>query len=93
VTDELSRRLCGRADQGKIIGHDGAPNFAMRVFDVQAGGNTFHSHARAHEIYIISGTGLVWTQGKENEQHCFVADSSTTGTDDLLHPAKGHCRL
>ena len=93
MTEELSRVSVGVQIREKIIGHDDAPNFAMRVFDVQAGGNTFHSHARAHEIYIISGTGLVWTQGKENEQHCFVADSSTTGTDDLLHPAKGHCRL
>jgi quercetin dioxygenase-like cupin family protein len=69
-----------------ITDQDGAPNFAMRVFDVQAGAGTpFHTHAWEHEVYIISGTGRVRTEGKEtpfkagdsvyiapNEQHCFV---------------------
>ena len=40
--------------------HDGAPNFAMRVFDVQAdAGTPFHIPAWEHEVYIIPGIGLV----------------------------------
>src|SRR5918993_4061144 len=74
-----------------ITANDGAPTFAMRVFDVQQGAATpYHTHAWEHEVYIISGTGRVRTEGKEtpfkagdsvyitpNEQHCFVADPAT----------------
>ncbi len=42
-----------------ITAQDGAPNFAMRVFDVQPGSATpYHAHPWEHEVYIISGTGL-----------------------------------
>ena len=40
---------------------DGAPNFAMRIFDIQPGGHTpGHSHDWEHEIYVIEGeiTGI-----------------------------------
>jgi quercetin dioxygenase-like cupin family protein len=44
---------------------DGAPNFALRVFDVEPGGNTpFHTHAWEHEVYILSGNGKV---NREND--------------------------
>src|SRR5687767_14228247 len=71
-----------------ITSGDGAPTFAMRVFDVHPGAGTpFHAHAWEHEVYIISGTGRVKTEGKEtpfkpgdsvyiapHEQPCFIAD-------------------
>jgi len=39
---------------------DGAPNFAMRQFDVQPGGHTpRHSHPYEHEIYVLEGHGEV----------------------------------
>jgi len=41
---------------------DGAPNFAMRMFEIQPGGSTFHhEHEWEHEIYVASGGGVVRT--------------------------------
>jgi quercetin dioxygenase-like cupin family protein len=45
---------------------DGAPNFAMRVFEVATGGNTpLHQHPYEHEVFIIEGAGTVWRDGTE----------------------------
>lgn len=39
---------------------DGAPNFAMRLFEVQPGGHTpLHQHNYEHEILILDGRGEV----------------------------------
>lgn len=44
------RLMLGRAD--------GAPNFAMRVFDVEPGGQTpHHQHNYEHEIMVLQGEG------------------------------------
>lgn len=38
----------------------GAPNFAMREFELEAGGYTpYHSHEWEHEVYVLSGEGAV----------------------------------
>ena len=44
-----------------LIGEpDGAPNFAMRQFEVQPGGFTpKHSHDYEHEVFILAGQGVV----------------------------------
>lgn len=44
-----------------LVGKDeGAPNFAMRQFDVAPGGHTpRHSHPYEHEIYVLEGEGEV----------------------------------
>ncbi len=40
--------------------NDGAPNFAMRQFDVEPGGHTpKHSHPYEHEIFVLEGDGVV----------------------------------
>jgi len=73
--------------------NEGAPNFAMRLFEIQPGSSTpYHSHTWEHEVFIISGRGLA--KGVElekqvgegdavfvapDEQHCFA----NTG-DELL---------
>ena len=45
---------------------DGAPNFAMRVFEIAPGGHTpLHHHPYEHEIYVMEGLGTVWREGKE----------------------------
>lgn len=46
-----------------VIGkEDGAPHFALRVFEVQPGQRTpHHSHWWEHEVFILDGTGLVAT--------------------------------
>jgi len=39
---------------------DGAPNFAMRQFEVAPGGFTpHHSHPYEHEVYVLEGQGVV----------------------------------
>jgi quercetin dioxygenase-like cupin family protein len=44
----------------------GAPSFAMRRFQVDPGGHTpFHTHPWEHEVYIISGQGVVVADGRE----------------------------
>ncbi len=44
-----------------LIGEpDGAPSFTMRQFEIAPGGHTpKHSHAHEHEVFVLSGTGLV----------------------------------
>jgi quercetin dioxygenase-like cupin family protein len=38
---------------------DGAPHFAMRVFDVQPGSaSPYHSHWWEHEVYVLDGEGV-----------------------------------
>nr|MBN1229363.1 cupin domain-containing protein [Anaerolineae bacterium] len=46
-----------------VIGkNDGAPNFAMRVIEVQPGCNTpYHTHAFEHEVFVLAGRGVVRT--------------------------------
>jgi quercetin dioxygenase-like cupin family protein len=40
---------------------DGAPNFAMRRFEVAPGGYTpRHSHPYEHEVYVLEGEGVVY---------------------------------
>jgi quercetin dioxygenase-like cupin family protein len=45
-----------------LVGPDqGAPNFAMRQFEVAAGGHTpRHRHPYEHEVFVLEGTGEVW---------------------------------
>ncbi|MAY73475.1 MAG: cupin [Phycisphaerae bacterium] len=43
---------------------DGAPNFALRQFEVEPGGHTpRHSHDYEHEVYVVSGTGEILLEG------------------------------
>ena len=64
---------------------DGAPHFAMRVFDVQPGCSTpYHSHWWEHEVFILDGEGIAVQESGEtalatgsvilvegDEMHCF----------------------
>lgn len=85
-----------------VTPRDGAPNFAMRVFDVSPGGHTpLHHHPYEHEIFVMEGDGSIWREGTEvplkpgdvlyvpaDEQHQF----KNTGTQPFkfmcLIPAK-----
>ena len=70
-----------------VIGdNDGAPRFIMRVFEVEPGSSTpFHSHWWEHEVFVLTGEGVVRGGEKEetigegtvvfvapNEEHCFT---------------------
>lgn len=40
---------------------DGAPNFAMRQFEIEPGGYTpRHHHPYEHEVYVVDGQGEVY---------------------------------
>ena len=46
----------------------GAKNFAMRLFEMDAGGySPLHSHSWEHEVFILEGEGLV-VGGKEEKK-------------------------
>ncbi len=49
-----------------IAEKDGAPNFAMRLFEMAPGGHTpLHAHPWEHEVFVIRGRGLVVRGGSE----------------------------
>jgi len=88
-----------------ITAEDGAPNFTLRVFDVEAGASTpFHSHAWEHEVFVVQGTGRVKTEDRETafqvgdsvyiaptEKHCFIADVPARFI--CVVPIKDRCNL
>ncbi len=46
---------------------DGAPNFAMRQFEVAPGGYTpRHSHPYEHEVFVLEGSGVVFEGDTEH---------------------------
>lgn len=56
----------GCAYRVAISAKDGAPNFAMRFFEVAANGHTpLHQHPYEHEVFIMEGQGTVWREGQE----------------------------
>ena len=45
---------------------DGAPNFAMRMFELAPKGYTpLHQHPQEHEVYILEGEGTLVYEDKE----------------------------
>lgn len=45
---------------------DNAPNFALRLFEVQEGGFTpYHTHSFEHEVYVVDGEGVFVTEEKD----------------------------
>jgi quercetin dioxygenase-like cupin family protein len=68
----------------------GAPNFAMRMFEMEPLGNSpLHAHAWEHEVFILEGGGVVVDGDKErrfkagdvvfvapNEKHQFKNNGS-----------------
>lgn len=57
-----AKGVTGRVVIGKA---DGAQNFCMRLFELSPGGHTpFHTHAWEHEIFVHSGEGAAYHDGK-----------------------------
>lgn len=74
----------GATIQGLIGKDDGAPNFAMRLFELQPGGCTpYHRHPHEHEVFVLEGHGVVVCEGL----------SSPIGSEDaiLMPGGKEHC--
>ena len=45
---------------------DGAPNFAMRMFEVKKDGHTpYHTHDWEHEIFVLEGEGVLVLKDEE----------------------------
>jgi len=79
------QELPGVVKREVINADDGAPNYCMRVFDVDPGSSTpFHAHAWEHEVFVLSGKGVAVSDGGEikidrdsvvfvpgEETHCF----------------------
>ena len=73
-----------------ITDAEGAPHFAMRVFNLTPDGHTpYHAHDWEHEVFILSGTGTVRAKDRErplrpgdavflapNEEHQFRAGAA-----------------
>lgn len=54
-----SQVLPGVIKREVVNAADGAPNFTMRVFELQPGSKTpSHFHNWEHEIYILAGKGV-----------------------------------
>jgi len=46
----------------------GAPNFAMRLFEVEKGGcSPFHAHSWEHEVFILEGEGSVMSESGQKK--------------------------
>lgn len=72
--------------------NEGAPNFVLRHFTLEPGGNSpKHVHEWEHEVYVLDGKGTVLGNGVENpivpgdailvpgnEEHQFKAASDST---------------
>lgn len=73
---------------------DGTPNFAMRRFTVQPGGNTpLHTHDSEHEVFVLAGQGKLVFEGDDytlrpgsfayvdpGHEHQFI----NTGSEDFV---------
>lgn len=80
--------IAGVTKREVITAKDGAPNFCMRVFEVEPGSSTpHHTHPWEHEVFVLSGQGKVISREGEkalsqgsvvfvapDEPHCFVND-------------------
>jgi quercetin dioxygenase-like cupin family protein len=50
----------GAAMRWVIDEKDGAPNFALRVIELEPGASSpFHSHSWEHEVFVLTGEGTV----------------------------------
>ena len=62
---------------------DNAPNFAMRMFEVEPGGFTpYHSHAWEHEVFVVEGQGTFVTEEKDIP---FKAGDAIFADPDMKH--------
>lgn len=67
-----------------ITAQDGAPNFCMRVFEVEPGSATpHHTHPWEHEVFVLAGEGVVVGEGGET--------LITEGSVVFIAPNEPHC--
>ena len=84
VDTKPAEEVAGVFKREVITAKDGAPNFCMRVFEVEPGSSTpNHSHPWEHEVFILSGQGVV--RGNEGES------AIGTGSVVFIAPDEQHC--
>lgn len=60
--NETAKGVAGRVVAGTA---DGAKNFCMRIFEIVPEGHTpKHSHPWEHEMFVHSGTGEIYGNGR-----------------------------
>ena len=68
VTSEPYAELPGVSIRWAIGANVGAPNFYLRVIDVEPGSATgYHEHAWEHEVFVLQGKGKVRLADREVE--------------------------
>ncbi|MEA3459680.1 MAG: cupin domain-containing protein [Chloroflexota bacterium] len=91
VEVETIESLPGVTIRWVISEKEGAPHFAMRVFEVEPGAACpFHTHPWEHEVFILDGKGLAKGESSEvplrerdvifippDEKHQLVNDGDT----------------
>jgi quercetin dioxygenase-like cupin family protein len=56
--EEVKEGARGATVRWLISARQGAPNFAMRVFEIAPGGSApRHQHAWEHEVFVLAGQG------------------------------------
>ncbi len=87
---KATQELPGVVKREVVCADKGAPNFCMRVFDIEPGSSTpSHEHPWEHEIFVLSGRGLAVSEQGETEMtkdsvvfvppnlhHCFINNGS-----------------
>jgi quercetin dioxygenase-like cupin family protein len=82
---------------------DGAPTFAMRMFEIEPGGNTpLHAHPHEHEVFVLAGAGVFVHKGLNHpigpedvvfvpggDEHCFRNTGDVTLRFLCLVPLSG----
>jgi len=66
-----------------VDAQQGAPNFAMRQFEVAPGGYTpRHSHPYEHEVFVLEGSGVVM---EGDAEHPLAAGDFVFVSPDEIH--------
>lgn len=66
-----------------VTEQEGAPNFAMRQFEVEPGGYTpKHFHPYEHEVFVLEGEGVVY---EGDQPHSLKAGDVVLVTPDEVH--------
>jgi tRNA-Thr(GGU) m(6)t(6)A37 methyltransferase TsaA len=61
---------------------DGAPNFALRLFEVEPGASTpYHAHPYEHEVYVLSGQARL--RGEDQEHRLEPGDTVLVPPNEL----------
>ena len=64
---------------------DGAPHFAMRIFDVQPGcASPYHKHWWEHEVYVLDGQGIA-VHGQEASETSIAPGSVVLVEGNEMH--------